>query len=164
VAQKIAPKPAWIRACSVRHTYTWFGDVDYNAGLVSLQGASKEAYQQAGIRNPADDIDVAELYLPYSYAGLKWIEDLGFCGPGEGPGFIRDGHTNMNGKIPINPSGGVISTNCIGATALLRVGEAAMQVMGKAGQRQVPDVEVALATGFGGCFWSDVVILGTARP
>jgi len=164
IAQKIAPKPAWIKACAVRHTYTWFGDVDYNAGLVSLQKASREAYQRAGIRNPVDEIDVAELYLPYSYAGLKWIEDLGFCGPGEGPRFVREGHTDMGGKIPINPSGGVISTNCIGATALLRVAEAAMQVMGKAGQRQVPDVEVALATGFGGCFWSDVVILGTNRP
>jgi acetyl-CoA C-acetyltransferase len=165
VARKITPKPAWIKACAVRHTYTWFGDsTDYYSGLVSLQRASREAYQLAGIRRPADEIDVAELYLPYSYAGLKWIEDLGFCGPGEGPKFIREGHTDMGGKIPVNPSGGVISTNCIGATALLRVAGAAMQVMGKAGQMQVPDVEVALATGFGGCFWSDVMILGTARP
>jgi acetyl-CoA C-acetyltransferase len=164
VAQKITPKPAWIEACSVRHTYTWFGDVDYNEGLVSLQRASKEAYEKVGIKRPADEFDVAELYLPYSYAGLKWIEDLGFCAPGQGPRFIHDGHTDMGGKIPVNPSGGVISTNCIGATALLRVVEAAIQVMGKAGQRQVPDVKLALATGFGGCFWSDVLILGAKRP
>jgi acetyl-CoA C-acetyltransferase len=70
----------------------------------------------------------------------------------------------MGGKLPINPSGGVISTNCIGATALLRVAEAAIQVMGKGDQRQVPDVTNALATGFGGCFWSDVVILSSQRP
>jgi len=164
VAQKITSKPAWVEACSVRHTYTWFGDVDYNEGLVSLQRASREAYEIVGIKSPADELDVAELYLPYSYAGLKWIEDLGFCVPGEGPKFIHDGHTDMGGKIPVNPSGGVISTNCIGATALLRVAEAAIQVMGKAGQRQVPDVRRALATGFGGCFWSDVLILGAKRP
>lgn len=164
VAQKITSKPAWIEACSVRHTYTWFGDVDYNEGLVSLQRASKEAYEKVGVKSPADEFDVAELYLPYSYAGLKWIEDLGFCAPGEGAKFIQDGHTDMGGKIPVNPSGGVISTNCIGATALLRVAEAAIQVMGKAGQRQVPDVRLALATGFGGCFWSDVLILGAKRP
>jgi acetyl-CoA C-acetyltransferase len=70
----------------------------------------------------------------------------------------------MGGKIPVNPSGGVISTNCIGATALLRVAEAATQIMGKGGKRQVPDVKNALATGFGGCFWSDVVILSADRP
>jgi acetyl-CoA C-acetyltransferase len=164
IAQKIAAKPAWVKSCAVRHTYTWFGDVDYDAGLESLQKAAKEAYSRAGITRPAEEFDVAELYLPYSYAGLKWIEDLDFCGPGEGPQFVRDGNTDMDGKIPINPSGGVISTNCIGATGLLRVAEAAIQVMGKGGQRQVSHVKNALATGFGGCFWSDVLILSVERP
>ncbi len=164
-AQKLAPKPAWVKSCAVRHTFTWFGDsTDYNRGLVSLQRASKEAYAHAGITAPADEFDVAELYLPYTYAGLKWIEDLGFCEAGGGPRFVRDGNTGMAGKIPVNPSGGVISTNCIGATALLRVAEAAIQVMGKGGDRQVPDVRNALATGFGGCFWSDVMILSAEKP
>ena len=165
VAQKIAPRPAWFKSSAVRHTYTWFGDsTDYNKGLVSLQEASSEAYKHAGITKPAEEFDVAELYLPYTYGGLKWIEDLGFCGTGEGPEFVAEGHTDMGGKIPVNPSGGVISTNCIGATALLRVAEAAIQIMGKGDQRQVPDVKLALATGFGGCFWSDVVILSAERP
>jgi acetyl-CoA C-acetyltransferase len=164
IARKIAPKPAWIKSCAVRHTYTWFGDVDYNAGLESLQRASKEAYSHACITRPAEEFDVAELYLPCSYAGLKWIEDLGFCGPGEGARFVRDGNTDMDGKIPINPSGGVISTNCIGATGLLRVAEAAIQIMGKGGQRQISHVKNALATGFGGCFWSDVLILSAEQP
>jgi len=164
VAEKISPKPAWIKSCAVRHCLTWFGDFDFNGGLLSLQKASREAFEKAGIKNPTDDLDVAELYLPYSYAGLKWIEDLRFCGPGEAPRFVADGQTDMGGKIPINPSGGVISTNCIGATALIRVAEAAIQVMGKGGKRQVPDVINALATGFGGCFWSDVVVVSTERP
>ncbi len=165
VAQKITPKPAWFIASSVRHTYTWFGDsTNYNEGLVSLQRASSEAYERVGIKNPSEELDVAELYLPYTYAGLKYIEALGFCGPGEGARFVGDGHTEMDGKIPVNPSGGVISTNCIGATALLRVAEAAIQIMGKGDKRQVPDANLALATGFGGCFWSDVVILSGDRP
>ncbi len=164
VAEKIAVKPAWVKSCSVRHTTTWFGDVDYNTGMISLKRASKEAFANAGIKNPVEEIDVAELYLPYSYAGLKWIEAIGFCGPGQGPKFIRDGNTDMGGKLPINPSGGVISTNCIGATALLRVAEASIQVMGKGEARQVPDVKTAMATGFGGCWWSDVVILGKDKP
>ncbi|MCX6066068.1 MAG: thiolase family protein [Chloroflexi bacterium] len=164
VAEKLAPRPAWIKATAVRHTHSWFGDVDQRTGLESLERAAREAYAAAGIKNPAEDFDVAELYLPYSYAGLKWIESLGFCGPGQGPQFIWNGHTDMGGKIPVNPSGGVMSTNCIGATALLRVAEAAIQVMGKGGARQVPEVKTALATGFGGCWWSDVVILGKEKP
>jgi acetyl-CoA C-acetyltransferase len=165
VAQKISGKPAWFKAASVRHSYTWFGDsTDYSKGLVSMQNASREAYANAGITDPANQIDVAELYLPYTWAGLKWIEDLQFCGPGEGAEFVNRGNTHMDGQIPINPSGGVLSTNCIGATALLRVAEAAIQVMGKGNKRQVPDVHNALATGFGGCFWSDVVILGKDKP
>ncbi|MGQ9656059.1 MAG: thiolase family protein, partial [Thermodesulfobacteriota bacterium] len=164
IAERICPKPAWIRACSVRHTYTWFGDVDYDIGLLSLERASKEAYKEAGIRNPADDFDVAELYLPYSFAGLKWIEVLGFCKPGEGPRFVWDGNTDMGGKIPMNPSGGVMSTNCIGATGLLRTAEAAIQIMGRGDKRQVPNAKTALVTGFGGCWWSDVIILSAQRP
>jgi acetyl-CoA C-acetyltransferase len=165
IAQKLAPKPAWVKSCAVRHTYTWFGDsTDYNKGLVSLQRASKDAYEKANITRPAEQFHVAELYLPYTYAGLKWIEDLGFCGPGEGPRFVADGHTDMGGTIPVNPSGGVISTNCIGATALLRVAEASLQIMGKGENRQVPGARLALATGFGGCFWSDVMILSAERP
>ncbi|MBI5583832.1 MAG: thiolase family protein [Deltaproteobacteria bacterium] len=163
-AEKMAPKPAWIKACSVRHATTWFGDVDYNTGLLSLQRASREVYEKAGIRHPVKELDVAELYLPYSYAGLKWIEVLGFCGPGEGPRFVWEGHSDMGGKLPINPSGGVMSTNCIGATALLRTAEAALQIMGKGDKRQVPEVKTALATGFGGCWWSDAIIMSSEKP
>lgn len=163
-AIKLASRPAWIKATAVRHTYTWFGDASPDGGLVSLQRAAAEAYSKAGITDPARQLDVAELYMPYTYAGLKWIEDLRFCPENGGAKFVREGHTDMGGMIPINPSGGVISTNCIGATALLRVAEAAIQVMGKAGDRQVPSVNNALATGFGGCFWSDVVILTAERP
>jgi acetyl-CoA C-acetyltransferase len=102
--------------------------------------------------------------MPYSYAGLKWIEDMRFCSEGGGAKFVREGHTAMDGMIPINPSGGVLSTNCIGATAMLRVAEAAIQVMGKGGDRQVPKVSNAVATGFGGCWWSDVMILTAEAP
>ena len=165
IAQKAASKPAWFKSVSVRHTYTWFGDsTDYTQGLVSMQNASREAYALAGIKSPVDELDVAELYLPYTWAGLKWIEDLGLCGRGQAARFVGDKNTHMGGKLPINPSGGVISTNCIGATAMLRVAEAAIQVMGKGGDRQVPNVKNALATGFGGCWWSDVMILTAVTP
>jgi acetyl-CoA C-acetyltransferase len=71
----------------------------------------------------------------------------------------------MDGELPVNPSGGVMSSNPIGATGLIRVGEAALQIMGRAGTRQVPKyVKLALATGFGGCMWADVLLLGKKKP
>lgn len=162
VAEK-SRKKAWVKAVSVRHDTTWFGDIDYTR-LHSLEDAAKEAFQKAGIREPLEELDVCELYLPYSFAGLKWMESIGFCPPGEAPRLLWDGKTDMEGTMPVNPSGGVLATNCIGATGLLRVGEAALQIFDEAGERQVNGAKLAMATGFGGCFWSDVVILGAEKP
>lgn len=163
VAEKINPKPAWIWATSNRHPYTYASDVDLYP-LHALKQAAQEAYQKAGIKEPLKEIDVMELYTPYSYANLTWIEALGLAKPGEGAKLIWDGATDMEGELPINPSGGVISTNPIGATGLIRAAECALQISGQAGARQVPDVQVALSTGFGGCFWSDLLIYGSKKP
>ncbi|MBW2650092.1 MAG: thiolase family protein [Deltaproteobacteria bacterium] len=164
VAEKIAPIPAWMVATANRHNFALAGDVDMDRNT-TMASASKAAFEKAGIKEPLKEIDVCELYLPYSYAGLKWMEDLGFCGYGEGPKLLWDGITDMDGELPVNPSGGVMSSNAIGATGLIRVGEAAIQIMGKAGTRQVPkDVNFALATGFGGCYWADVMLLGKRKP
>jgi acetyl-CoA C-acetyltransferase len=163
VATEITPDPAWVVATNSRHNFTYLNDLNHGE-LQTLASASKAAYKKAGIKEPLKAFDVAELYLPYSFAGLKWIEELGFCKRGEGPKLVSEGVTDMGGELPVNPSGGVLSSNPIGATGLLRIAEAAMQVMGKADQRQVPDVETALATGFGGCGWSDVMILDRTKP
>ncbi|MBI4669953.1 MAG: thiolase family protein [Elusimicrobia bacterium] len=162
-AEKLSSKPAWILATADRHPYTYACDVDFSS-LHSLEQASREAYRMAGIKEPLKEIDAMELYLPYSYAGLSWIEALGLAKPGEGPKLVWDGATDMAGELPVNPSGGVISTNPIGATGLIRAAECALQISGKAGARQVPDVKIALSTGFGGCFWSDVLIYGQKKP
>lgn len=162
-AQKICPKPAWIWATANRHPYSYAADIE-TYPLISLQRASQEIYRKAGIKEPLKEIDVMELYLPYSFAGLAWIEALGLCGPGQAPQLLWDGATDMGGELPVNPSGGVIATNPIGATGLIRAAECALQIMGKAAARQVPDVNLALSTGFGGCFWSDVLLYGAKKP
>ena len=123
--------------------------------------AAREAYEMAGITDPFNQFDVAELYIPASTAGVTWMEALGLCDEGGGPRLIRSGVTEMGRELPINPSGGVLATNPIGATGLLRIGEAALQVMGKAEEKQVEGAEVAVATGFGGCFWSDVTVISS---
>ena len=132
--------------------------------MPTLERASEVAYKLAGITDPLNEFDVAELYIPASTCGVKWMDSLWFCEKGGAPGLVRDGTFEMAGQLPVNPSGGVIATNPIGATGLIRVGEAAWQIMGGAGDHQVPDVNKALVTGFGGCSWSDVMILGADLP
>jgi len=161
-AKKRSPnRPAWFKAMATRHDQPFNSDLPMLMGMRSLTHAAKEAYGQAGITDPIKELDVAELYEPCSFAELSWYEALGFCGPGGGGKLMAGGSTGMEGALPVNPSGGVISTNCIGATAMIRVAEAALQVMGKAGERQVPDVKTALATGFGGSWWSEITVLSS---
>ncbi|MBI4249939.1 MAG: thiolase family protein [Elusimicrobia bacterium] len=162
-AEKICPRPAWILATATRHLYSYLGDVQLYP-LKSLEAASGEAYRKAGIREPLKEIDMMELYTPYSFANLAWMEALGLAGPGQAARLIWDGATDMGGELPVNPSGGALSTNPIGATGLIRAAECALQIMDRAGARQVPDVEVALSTGFGGCMWSDLLIYGRDKP
>ncbi|MBU4174036.1 MAG: thiolase family protein [Actinobacteria bacterium] len=162
-AKRLCPRPAWIHTSVVRHDYTYLGDLEWHR-LMSLESASAEAYRLAGITDPVKEFDVAELYLPVSTCGVKWMDSLGFCEMGGAPELVRKGVTDMDGELPVNPSGGVISTNPIGATAMIRVGEAAWQIMERAGDRQVPNVKKALATGYGGCAWSNVMIMGADTP
>ena len=160
IANKKSPnKPAWFKALATRHDQPFNADLPLLIKMRSLTDAAKEVYAQAGITNPLKELDVAELYEPCTFAELSWYEALGFCGWGEAGKLMDSGKTQMGGELPVNPSGGVISTNCIGATAMIRVAEAALQIQGKAGERQVEGVKTALATGFGGSWWSEVTIL-----
>lgn len=163
-ATKLAPRPAWVKAAVCRHDQPFNADLPMLDRMRTLTHAAREAYRIAGIDNPLEQIDVAELYEPCTFAELAWTEALGFCGWGEGGRLVESGVTSMGGKLPVNPSGGVTSTNPIGATAMIRVAEAALQIMGKAELRQVPDVRTALCTGFGGSWWSDVMILSRDKP
>ena len=84
---------------------------------------------------------------------------MGIVEPGKGAEFIWSGATDMGGELPVNPSGGVISCNPIGATGLIRCAEAAMQVM--EGPRATgPGCHFAVSTGFGGCRWTDMILHG----
>ncbi|NIQ39230.1 MAG: thiolase family protein [Proteobacteria bacterium] len=163
VAEKITDTPAWVWGVANRHMYSMINDVNLH-GLHSLESASRELYEKCGIREPLKEIDVLELYQPYSFGGLLWLESLGLCGDGEAPQLVWDGATDMDGELPVNPSGGVIATNPIGATGLIRCAEAASQIMGKADGRQIPEVKVAVSTGFGGCMWSDILLYGKEKP
>lgn len=159
-AEKLCPRPAWVRAAVTRHDQPTIGDLDRRLlTMRTLRDAAREAYQRVGITDPLKQIDVAEIYEPVSYAELAWYEALGFCAEGEAGRLIDEGVTGMDGELPVNPSGGVLSANPVGASGVIRVAEAAMQVMGRAGAHQIPNVRTALATGYGVYAWSDVLIL-----
>ena len=163
VAEKITSTPDWLQATANRHTYSYLGDVNWGE-LESMADASRELFGKTGIKEPRKEISVIEMYQPYSFAGIIWIEDMGLVDRGKGPEYIWSGATDMGGELPINPSGGVIACNPIGATGLIRCAEAALQVMGKADKRQVPDVRLAVSTGFGGCMWTDMILHGKEKP
>jgi acetyl-CoA C-acetyltransferase len=120
--------------------------VDPQAG----RDCAKDLYAQAGITNPREEIDVAELYVPFSWFEPMWLENLGFAERDQGWRLTEDGTTSLEGDLPVNASGGVLSTNPIGASGLLRFAEAALQVRGLAGAHQVDGAKVAMGHAYGG--------------
>jgi acetyl-CoA C-acetyltransferase len=112
--------------------------------------AAAALWRQAGITDPLAEIDVAEIYVPFSWFEPMWLENLGFAAAGDGWRLTEAGETEIGGRLPVNPSGGVLSSNPIGASGLLRFAEAALQVMGKAGDHQVDGARRALGHAYGG--------------
>ena len=165
-AEKLAARPAWIVTVAGAHEQSFQGDSPKRmAEMRSMIAVREKLYRVAGITDPVRQFDVAEVYEPQTYAELAIYENMAFCPRGGAGAFIDAGTSLIDGELPVNPSGGVLSTNPIGATALIRVAEAAMQVMGRAGQHQVkPDVRLALATGYGGNAWTDGFILSADKP
>jgi acetyl-CoA C-acetyltransferase len=111
-----------------------------------------DLYRQAGITNPRADFDMAEIYVPFSWYEPMWLENLGFCAEGDGWKLTEEGATSMvaGGDIPWNCSGGVLSSNPIGASGMLRFLETALQVRGLAGAHQVEGARRAMGQAYGG--------------
>ncbi|GAA0907795.1 thiolase domain-containing protein [Virgisporangium aurantiacum] len=140
---------AWIRATAMRTEPTMFAGKDHVSPRAGRE-AAEALWRDAGITDPLDQIDAAEIYVPFSWFEPMWLENLGFAAPGEGWKLTESGETRIGGALPVNPSGGVLCSNPIGASGLLRFAEAAMQVMGRAGEHQVADVRTALGHAYGG--------------
>jgi acetyl-CoA C-acetyltransferase len=148
-ARASAQPVAWIRATAMRTEPTMFSGKDHVNPRAGADAAAA-LWARAGISDPRREIDVAEIYVPFSWFEPMWLENLGFAGPGQGWRLTEAGETEIGGSLPVNPSGGVLSSNPIGASGLLRFAEAALQVMGKAGAHQVPGARTALGHAYGG--------------
>jgi acetyl-CoA C-acetyltransferase len=141
--------PAWI------HGTAWRSEPTMGAGRDVVnphagRDCAKDLYAQAGITDPRRDIDCAEVYVPFSWYEPMWMENLGFADEGTGWKMVDDGSTSLDGDLPINPSGGVLSSNPIGASGLIRFAESALQVRGMAGEHQVDGARRALGHAYGG--------------
>ncbi|MGC8907087.1 MAG: thiolase family protein [Desulfomonilaceae bacterium] len=126
--------------------------------------AAKDAFREADLT--PQDIDVAEIYDSYPIYQIIGFEEVGFCERGEAGAMHLRGDTWPGGKIPTTTNGGMLSqghTGAGGGVALLV--EAARQLMGKAGDRQVPGARFAVETGTGGTYMdAHVSILGAEIP
>lgn len=113
--------------------------------------AALGAYEQAAIE-PLD-IDVVEVHDASAYAEIQQIENLGLCPMGEGGTFTEQGHTRLGGRVPVNPSGGLVSKgHPVGATGLIQLHELVTQLRGEAGARQVDRARLAVAENGGGFY------------
>jgi acetyl-CoA acetyltransferase len=140
------------------------GADDTPAGYVGRR-AARRAFATAGL-GPAD-VDVCELYDPFSFEIIRQLEAFGFCGEGEGGAFVDAGHIAPGGQLPVTTDGGTMSFSHAGINAqmLQRVIRGVQQVRGTCPTRQVRGAEVALCTNGGsGALFSDVMLIGSGRP
>jgi len=158
IAVKAKTPSVWIRGMAHCSDAFFLGDRDL-AESPALGKAAGKAFQMAGIEDPLKEIDLVELYDAFSYMEPLWLEGMGFCEPGGGGRLLSEGVTAMEGALPVNPSGGVISSHALLAAGLARIIEAALQIRGEAGGRQVDGARTALAHGINGpcgqshCVW-----------
>jgi acetyl-CoA C-acetyltransferase len=116
--------------------------------------AAKEAYEFAGIG--PEDIDLAEVHDCFTIAEIVHIEDLGFCEKGEGGRYIERGDAEIDGRTPINISGGLKAKgHPVGATGIGQIAELVLQLRGQAGKRCIPGAKVGLSHCMGGFLHGD---------
>lgn len=124
---------------------------------------SRQALNLAGITTA--DVDTIQLYDSFTITVLLQLEDLGFCGKGEGGSYVQDGHLNQGGRHPLNTDGGGLSAYHPGMRGIFLLAEACRQLRGLGGEAQVPNCKIALASGCGGHLsCTGTVVLGTEAP
>ncbi len=157
--------PAWILGASSRSEPPSFPGRDPVRPEACLQCA-KDVYAQAGITRPRQQLDMAELYVPFSWHEPLWLEAHFIAEEGAGWKMTDAGDTEIGGSFPVNCSGGVLSSNPIGASGLLRFAEAANQVRGAAGEHQVEGAKTALAMAYGANsqYFSMWVVANSLQP
>ncbi|RYE48475.1 MAG: thiolase [Hyphomicrobiales bacterium] len=142
---------------------TWHRQIGSMPDLTVTAAAESgpRAFAMAGLA--PKDVDVLELYDAFTINTLLFLEDLGFCAKGEGGAFVRNGRIAPGGALPVNTNGGGLSCCHPGMYGMFLLIESMQQLRAEAGDRQVPNAEIALCHGNGGVLSSQVTaLLGTA--
>ncbi len=149
VAKKFTDRPVHIIGTGQASDAIGLYEREELTTLKAAKLAGKEAYRMAGLK--PEDVDVAEVHDCFTIAEILAYEDLGFCEPGKGGKLVEDEVTTLNGKLPVNPSGGLKSKgHPVGATGTAQAYEIYLQLTGQAENRQVDGVEIGLTHNVGG--------------
>ncbi len=155
VAKRFTGKPVRVLAASQK-SGTYKDDPDLNAD--TTRRSAKEAYDMAGLG--PDDINLVEVHDCFTFAEIQHYEDLGFCKMGEGGRFVQEGYADINGKVAVNPSGGLLAKgHPLGATGPGQVNEVVEQLRGECGKRQVKDARIGMTHNGGGFRHGDTGIV-----
>jgi acetyl-CoA acetyltransferase len=145
-ARDLARPAILLRGCGEAVWHAGTGEPDLLA--IAARDSGERAFGMAGISR--DDVDLATIYDSFTITVLATLENLGFCKPGEGGGFVEDGRIRLGGALPVNPDGGGLSSNHPGMRGIFLVIEAVRQLRGECGERQVQDARIACVHGTGG--------------
>lgn len=149
-AKEITSTPVYILGEGSRVTQYALGQAK-DMTRFGYEEAGSEAFEMAGLT--PKDMDMAQIYDSYPVFSLIGLESLGFCERGTAGQFVLEGHTSPGGKLPMTTNGGMLSqghTGAGGGVAILV--ETFRQLMGKAGERQIPNARFALETATGGTY------------
>jgi len=155
-AKDHARRPAYLLGAGSATTHQEIANMP-DLTVTAAVESGKRAYAHAGYG--ASDMDVVEVYDAFTINTILFLEDLGFCPKGEGGRFVEDGAIVPGGKLPVNTNGGGLSCVHPGMYGLFTMVEAMEQVMGIAGERQVPNVNLALSHGNGGLLSSQATLI-----
>jgi len=158
-ARDLCARPAYVLAGAQATTHREIASMA-DLTVTGLAQAAPRAYAQAGVK--PSDIDVVEVYDAFPINTLLFLEDLGFCAKGEGGAFVEGGRIAPGGALAVNTNGGGLSCVHPGMYGLFTIVEAARQLGGAAGERQVAGARLAIAQGNGGELSHEaLLILGT---
>ncbi len=157
VARGAHHRPVWIKGFG---EHIRFKTPTYADDLIRtpIARAAEKAFTMAGLQR--SDVDVASIYDCYTITVLMTLEDAGFCGKGEGMAWLTEHDLTFRGDFPVNTAGGQLSFGQAGmAGGMHHVVDGARQVMGRAGEAQVGDCNVAFVTGNGGIMSEQVALI-----
>lgn len=166
MARRVTSQPIWVQGVGWNLDTTFWTDRDL-AYPVYLEKAAWMAYNMAGIREPRQEINIAEPYDPFAYKELHHLEGLQLAPKGKAPKLLADGVFDRDGDLPATPSGGLLGVgNPIAAAGTMKICELFWQLRGEAGPRQVPGKpERGVAQAWGDLMQvGTVVVMGTKEP